>query len=287
MRPALIFLSYRRDDTGPYALALRSELELRLDGVPIFLDLYRIQGGNLWAQVLDDALTKASVLIALIGPNWIGETEDGRTRIENPEDWVRKEVARALRHPSGAVLPVLVNCRHLPDAGRLPEDLRKLLDIQAIAIRTESWNTDVAHLCEVLATRFSVRVKKPGELLPKPDSRMSGAKALSDKELDEARSEGWLDGWEVEIIHDASKTGFVRECLRKTFACASDMEAFDFVHGLKDLTRGLDHHPRLEIVYESVTIRLSTFDGGDRITIHDRIMASRINKIFEQIHQSA
>lgn len=287
MRPALIFLSYRRDDTGPYALALRSELEIRLDGVPIFLDLNRIQGGNLWAKVLDDALAKATVLIALIGQNWVGEMKDGHSRIESADDWVRKEVARALQHPSDGVLPVLVNCPQLPNPARLPEDLQKLFEIQAISIRTESWNTDVAHLCEVLETRFSVRVKKLGELLPQPDKLTAKEDPLSDEELEDATQKGWLNGWDVEIVHDASKTGYVRESLRKIFTCSSDIEAFEFANSLKGLTTELDHHPRLEIMYTSVTIRLSTFDAGYRITELDRIMASRIDRIFSRLHHSA
>jgi hypothetical protein len=52
MRGLLVFVSYRRDDTGPFVLALRSELELRPDGVPVFVDVNRIQGGDRWPEAL-------------------------------------------------------------------------------------------------------------------------------------------------------------------------------------------------------------------------------------------
>ena len=287
MRPALIFLSYRRDDTGPFALALRSELELRLDGVPIFLDLNRIQGGDLWAEVLDDALTKATLLIALIGENWEGEIEGGHTRLESDDDWVRKEVARALRHPADAVLPVLVNRSNLPDRKRLPEDLRKLLDIQAVSVRTSSWDVDVANLCKVLETRFAVPVKRVGELLPEPGEVKSLEEPLSDEALDKAAQKGLLNGWSVEMLHDANSTGLVRESLRKRFKCATDKEAFEFVNGMMPLTERLNHHPRVEIMYTSVTVRLSTFDAGYRITTHDRNMAVEIDRLFARVHRSS
>lgn len=283
MRPPVIFLSYRRQDTGPFALALRAELELRLDGVPIFLDISRIQGGDLWANVLDDALTKATILIALIGPNWIGEAEGQPSRMESDDDWVRREVARALRHPSGAVLPVLVNDAPLPSRESLPEDLWRIREFQAIPLRADSWNSDVTNLCQVLDDRFSVRVKRLDELLPMAGILAQLEERLSDKSLEETRRKGLLEGWEVEIIHDARKTGFVREFLRKRFACKSDEQAFEFVNKMMPIVRLLDHHPVIDMVYETVLVKLSTFDAGHNITTIDRKMAVEIDKLFESL----
>ena len=286
MRPPLIFLSYRRQDTGPYALALRSELELRLDGIPIFLDLNRIQGGDLWEEVLDDALTKAKVLIALIGPNWAGELETGGTRLDSEGDWVRKEVARALRHSPKAVLPVLVNDARIPDPQSLPSNLRKLFDIQAMPLRSQSWDADVAALCAALESAFSVRVKRLGELLPTPNPLKQREGALTDGELKQDKRDGLLPGWEVELMHDAEKTGYVRESLRKKFTCASDVEAFDFVSRIQPLTKTLKHHPKIEMIFKTVVIRLSTFDAGYRITTFDRRMAVEIDELFNRLRHS-
>lgn len=280
MRPALIFLSYRRDDTGPFALALRAELDLRLDGVPTFLDMNRIQGGNQWAEVLDDALAKATVLIALIGPQWAGEDEEGRSRLDDPRDWVRREVALGLRRPTQAVLPVLVNGARIPDRERLPRDLKKLFEAQAIPLRTQSWDADVGSLCAVLESTFKVRVKKAGELLPVPNVLKKLEEPLSDAALDQTRREGLLNDWEVEIVHDADKTGFVRESLRKRFDCASDSQAFEFVHRIMPLTKSLKHHPKIEMIFKTVVIRLSTLDAGHRITTFDRKMAVEIDALF-------
>lgn len=285
MRPALIFLSYRRDDTGPFALALRAELDLRLDGVPTFLDMNRIQGGNQWAEVLDDALAKATVLIALIGSNWMGDGEDGKSRLDDPKDWVRKEVARALRRATQAVLPVLVNGARIPDRERLPRDLKKLFDAQAIPLRTQSWDADVGRLCEVLESTFKVRVKRASEMLPVPDPLKKIEDPLSDEALEKARRQGMLDGWEVEIVHDADKIGFVRESLRKRFDWPSDTQAFEFVHRIMPLTKSQKHHPKIELIFKSVVIRLSTLDAGHRITTFDRKMAVEIDKLFNALQR--
>ena len=283
MRPAVIFLSYRRDDTGPFALALRAELELRLDGIPIFLDVSRIQGGDQWAAILDDALAKATILIALIGPNWTGEAADKPPRIEAEDDWVRREVARALAHPSDAVLPVLMNGATIPEKARLPEELWKLFEAQAVPLRAKSWNSDVENLCNVLEKKFLVRVKHLDDLFPSPSVPKTREKPLSDEELGELTRQGLLTGWEVEIIHDVWKTGFVREFLRKRFKCRGPSEAFAFVDKIMPITKALVHHPIIEIMFQSVLIRLSTFDAGHRITSIDRIMAGRIDAVFQSL----
>lgn len=283
MRPAVIFLSYRRDDTGPFALALRAELELRLDGIPIFLDVSRIQGGDQWAAILDDALAKATILVALIGPNWIGETADKPLRIEAEDDWVRREVARALAHPSDAVLPVLVNGATIPEKARLPEELWKLFDAQAVPLRAKSWNSDVENLCNVLQKKFLVRVKHRDDLFPTPNVTKGREKPLSDEDLEELTRQGLLDGWEVEIIHDVWKTGFVREFLRKRFECRGPTEAFTFVDRIMPITKALVHHPVIEVTFKWVLIKLSTFDAGHRITSIDRIMAGRIDDVFQAL----
>jgi pterin-4a-carbinolamine dehydratase len=286
MRPPLVFVSYRRRDTGPFALALRAELDLRLDGVPLFLDVNRIQGGDLWVQVLDDALTRASILIALIGPNWEGKTEGQAPRIGLADDWVRQEVARALRDPSDAILPVLVNRGAMPAEAELPDDVRRILAFQAIPLRAQSWDADIGNLCQVLEQRFSVRVKQLGELLPKPGKLSKLEEPLSNEALEKTCREGLLDGWDVEMVHDVRKSGYMREFLRKRFVCKSDAQAFDFVEALRGLTHQLEHHPVVEMVFKTVVIKLSTFDAGHRITTLDRRMAVAIDHLFNRLGMS-
>ena len=62
-----IFISYRRDDTAPHAIALRAELERRLKGIHIFLDTQRIQAMEQWPAVLQSACQGPMRLFALSG----------------------------------------------------------------------------------------------------------------------------------------------------------------------------------------------------------------------------
>ena len=148
MRNRVIFVSYRRDDTGPFALALRSELDLRLQGMPVFLDLNRIQGGDAWSSVLEDALAKTKVVVALIGADWAGAQADGTARIQAEDDWVAREVAHGLR--AQAILPLLVNGASLPDATSLPPSLQALNSVQALPLRTQSWEADLRMICDTV-----------------------------------------------------------------------------------------------------------------------------------------
>lgn len=275
----MIFVSYRRLDTGPVALALRAELELRLDGAPIFVDVNRIQGGDAWKAVLDNALTKANILIALIGPDWAGPKPDGGFRINDPDDTLREEVARALRHPSRAVLPILVRDAQLPPAEALPEDVRPILDLQALPLRMASWDQDLRAISDVLAGRFGVRLKRTDHTLPKPSAIKSFDEVVSDEKLDAMAAQGLLNGWSVQTIHDVFKTGAVREFLKKTYNFERAVDAFAFLGAISEVVKKRDHHPMIEAVYRDVTLRLSTFDKGHFITMNDIHFASDVDRV--------
>lgn len=285
MRDQLIFVSYRREDTGPGALALRAELDLRLDGAPIFVDLNRIQGGDLWSEVLDDALKKARILIALIGPAWLGPRPNGGYRIHDEDDWVRKECARALRHSPAAVLPVLLGGASMPRIDDLPEDLAPITSLQALPLRLDSWDPDLRAICLRMHERFGVRLRQEGKFLPLPSTLKRLVDPLSDAKLNAYQTEGELPGWRVETIHDVMGSGAVREFLKKTYRFTKDSFAFDFMHSLKSVTKKNKHHPIIEAKYADVSIRLSTWDAGHCITHFDIATAIAVDKLARRWRQ--
>jgi hypothetical protein len=62
----------------------------------------------------------------LIGKDWLfSKNETGRSRLENPDDFVRLEVGTALKR-NIPVTPVLVHGAQIPSADQLPEDLKDL-----------------------------------------------------------------------------------------------------------------------------------------------------------------
>ena len=66
-------------------------------------------------------------LIAVVGRNWMTSADkEGRRRLDNAEDWVRMEIATALKR-GVRVIPVLVDDAIMPLSTELPDDLKLLV----------------------------------------------------------------------------------------------------------------------------------------------------------------
>ena len=92
-----IFLSYRREDAAPYARLLQFQLSERFPDARVFMDLDSIEPGLDFAEVIREAVDSCAVLVALIGRQWATlADEQGRRRLDDPDDYVRFEVQTAL-----------------------------------------------------------------------------------------------------------------------------------------------------------------------------------------------
>jgi hypothetical protein len=128
-----IFLSYRREDTGAFALSLGDRLkhDLRLENV--FLDVRDVFGGDDWRRVIADRIAASDAVIALIGPRWAGPRADSPCRIFDDNDVVRWELGHALRILPSHVVPTMLNGARLPTA--LPRELTPLYHVQRLDLR--------------------------------------------------------------------------------------------------------------------------------------------------------
>ena len=121
-----VFLSYRREDAGPYARMLQFQLSERVPDARVFVDLDSIEAGLDFAEVIRQAIDSCAVLVALIGRQWLTLTdEEGHRRLDNPDDLVRFEVQTALDR-GVRVIPVLVDGARPLRQHELPTDLSKL-----------------------------------------------------------------------------------------------------------------------------------------------------------------
>lgn len=150
-----IFISYRRDDTRHVAGRLATELAARFGAEHIFRDVDSIEDGENFATELDKALTHCTVMLVLIGPAWLSSSNAaGQRRLDIPSDWVRLEVAGALKR-NVRVVPLLVENAELPAEADLAEELRPLVQRQARKLSDERWRGDFMMLTDMLA-------KQPG-----------------------------------------------------------------------------------------------------------------------------
>ena len=145
-----VFLSYRRDDAGPYARLLQLLLSQRVPDALVFMDLDSIEPGLDFAEVIEEALNSCAVLVALIGRQWATVTdEDGARRLDNPDDYVRFEVTTALER-GVRVIPVLIDGARALRRQDLPEELHKLARLNAAKLSFDRYRDDADRLLDLI-----------------------------------------------------------------------------------------------------------------------------------------
>ena len=141
-----VFISYRREDTEGQARALFQDLVARLGRDSVFMDVDSIGLGRDFRAVLQERLATCDVMLALIGRDWIdGKDKSGRRRLENPGDFVRIEIAAALKR-NIPVTPLLLHGAQMPSAEQLPEDLSDLAYRNGFELSHNRWESDVQEL---------------------------------------------------------------------------------------------------------------------------------------------
>jgi hypothetical protein len=171
-----IFLSYRPEDAAPYARLLQSELRERIPGAQVFMDLDSIEAGLDFAEVIAEAVASCAVLVALIGRQWATmEDEEGRRRIDDPDDLVRFEVQAALERGL-RVIPVLVDGASPLRRQQLPSELHKLARLNAFELSYGRYEYDADRLLDLIQR---VLAKVPTTTAADPSSPASDAAALT------------------------------------------------------------------------------------------------------------
>jgi TIR domain len=150
-----IAISYRREDTawitGRIFDRLKDHYERsgrRVDGnnSVVFMDYDSMPVGVDFRKHIKGVLVECSILLAVIGPRWIGDNGKGEPRIMQESDWVRIEIEIALAN-NIPVVPILIDRTPMPTVDMLPEGMRELVYRQAAVIDTQlDFNSHVDRL---------------------------------------------------------------------------------------------------------------------------------------------
>ena len=141
-----IFISYRRENTAGEARALFNDLIARLGENSVFMDVDNIALGRDFRSALQETTASCELMLVLIGRNWAdAKDEGGRTRLENPADYVRLEIEAALRR-NIAVTPVLVQGAHIPAPEDLPAEIRDFAYRNGFELSHNRWESDVGEM---------------------------------------------------------------------------------------------------------------------------------------------
>lgn len=144
-KPSAFFISYRRSHNTSHAREIRRELARRYGDASVFLDTSSIDYGESFPDRIASAIRGCSVMFVLIGPRWL-ESVAGARRIDDPDDWVRREVEAGLQRQEAVVVPVLLDGTLAPTDAELPESLRALASLHAFAIIGDKLGADIDKL---------------------------------------------------------------------------------------------------------------------------------------------
>ena len=145
-----IFISYRRGDSEGQARALSLELANYIGDKAVFMDVDSIALGRDFRQSLHDSLESCDDFLALIGPSWLDSKDAaGKRRLDDPTDFVRQEIATALKR-NIPVTPVLLQGAQMPAEQSLPDDLKDLAFRNGFELSHTRWRSDVREMLQRL-----------------------------------------------------------------------------------------------------------------------------------------
>jgi tRNA A-37 threonylcarbamoyl transferase component Bud32 len=145
-----VFISYRREEAAPYARLLDYQVRERFPKARVFMDVDAIEPGSDFVEAIEKALNSCAVLLALVGRQWLTLTDEGgQRRLDDPDDYVRKEIQTALER-GVRVIPVLVDEAQPPRQQQLPKPLAKLARLQAVELSHSSFQADADRILYAL-----------------------------------------------------------------------------------------------------------------------------------------
>jgi len=146
-----IFINYRNGDEEATATLIERELSRRFGSDQVFRASKSISAGQNYIAELRTNVRRSRVLLAVIGSRWLtGDNEQGHNRLEDEDDWVRKEILEAFKH-GVLVFPVLVG-RLQPSLrpSDLPPALARLANLQYRRLDHRSSERDLRALGDEL-----------------------------------------------------------------------------------------------------------------------------------------
>lgn len=133
-----IFISYRRADSQDITGRIHDRLADEFGEDNIFFDISDIKPGDEFPEHIKIAAENCKIMLVIIRDDWIDiKDEYGKQRLDDPEDWVRREVQIGLSKKK-KIIPILINDTQMPRKSQLPRTLRSLARNHAARVRSGS-----------------------------------------------------------------------------------------------------------------------------------------------------
>jgi len=140
-----IFISYRSNDTAALAVHLYEKLAARFGPEAVFRDDASTPAGIDYRDFLWSHLKLSVVMLVLIGPHWFAAGPSGGPKLFEPHDFVRDEIAEALRRNIRVVTILAGGQRRLREED-LPDPIKDLAHRQYRYIRDRDAVRDMESL---------------------------------------------------------------------------------------------------------------------------------------------
>lgn len=151
-----IFLSFRKPDSRWMRNRVYRALSDRLGADEIFKSGRSIPPGADFAEILRRQAAECELMCVLIGPGWLdARGEDGVRLLDRAHDWVRLEIATALRAGNRVVPVLLGDATMLPDAPALPAEIAELARLQFLRVPETHLPDGLAHLGDTVTALLS------------------------------------------------------------------------------------------------------------------------------------
>jgi hypothetical protein len=151
-----IFISYRSAEDA-YAAAL---LDLKLSDTfghgNIFRASRSILPGESYPEALIKAVDAATIMLVIIGRNWLKDVGGRLVYADCRGDWMRKEIARAFELDM-PVFPILLSGASLLRKAELPSEISEIKNRQYIRFEYRSIDNDYKKIRRAVSRHVSPR----------------------------------------------------------------------------------------------------------------------------------
>jgi pterin-4a-carbinolamine dehydratase len=159
----------------------------------------------------------------------------------------------------------------------LPAVIADLCNYQAFELREQRWKDDLSVLLRELEG-LGFQRQRAGEVrYPTPRITL---KELSETELVEALKQ--LSGWQVQDTAWPGHEPRRRTELHRAFEFASFDDAIGFMVKGAPIAEKLQHHPRWENLWRTVSVSLCTWDIGQKVSRLDVDLAVALTRVREE-----
>lgn len=165
-----VFISYRRSDSAAFAGRIADYFAYNYPDIRVFFDVNAIEPGQDFVQAIRSRIESSEVVLAMIGESWLNAADgSGSRRIDDPQDFVRLELATALSL-GARVIPVLLDSAQMPGEQDLPADMASLARCNAQFVRGAAFQRDAEHLGNFV-NEFLTSSTKPVTVAPQAEAR--------------------------------------------------------------------------------------------------------------------